>query len=286
VTIFLHRADRPSGPASSGSGIYPGRHDLSSLRLLGSVGSRINPKAWLWYHSVIGGSRCPIVDTWWQTETGAIMISPLPGVTTTKPGSATRPLPGISAKLVTEDGEPMETGTGVMVIDQPWPVDAAHALSGRRSLRGDVLLPVRAEHLPGRDAARRDDDGYFWIIGSDRRRHQCVRTPAVNRRGRVRDRRARGRCRGRRRGPERRGPRGRRSLRSSPFRAPGRARDEAADAIRNQVAEKIGKFARPNRIIWADDLPRPGPGRSAAASAGHIAEGRELGDVTTLRDPM
>ena len=100
---------------------YPRRHDLSSLRLLGSVGEPINPKAWLWYYVVIGGERCPVVDTWWQTETGAIMIAPLPGLTPAKPGSAARPLPGVSAGLVDEKGEEVPEGDGLLVLTQPWP---------------------------------------------------------------------------------------------------------------------------------------------------------------------
>ncbi|MDQ5808526.1 MAG: acetate--CoA ligase, partial [Actinomycetota bacterium] len=147
---------------------YPARHDLSKLRLLGSVGEPINPKAWLWYHEVIGGGRCPVVDTWWQTETGAIMISPLPGLTETKPGSCTIPLPGIEAKILSEsDGEEMEPGSGqgLLVLTQPWP-------SMLRTLYGDDDRFVETyfkrfgpeTYLVG-DAARQDDDGYFWVIG-------------------------------------------------------------------------------------------------------------------------
>jgi acetyl-CoA synthetase len=263
---------------------YPGRHDLSSLRLLGSVGEPINPKAWLWYHSVIGGSRCPIVDTWWQTETGAIMISPLPGLTSTKPGSATRPLPGISAKLVTEDGEPMETGTGILVIDQPWP-------SMLRTLYQDDDRFVETyfsrfgptTYLVG-DAARRDDDGYFWIIGriddvinvSGHRlstaevesaivAHEGVAEAAVVAQADE--------------------DTGQSIVAFVTLQGTRQGEDEAADAIRNQVAEKIGKFARPKRIIWADDLPKTRSGKIMRRLLRDIAEGRELGDVTTLRDP-
>ena len=144
----------------------PGEHDLSSLRLLGSVGEPINPKAWLWYHEVIGGERCPIVDTWWQTETGAIMITPLPGITATKPGSATTPFPGIKAEVVDEpDGDPIETGQGLLVLTRPWP-------SMLRTLYRDDERFIETyfkrfgneTYLVG-DAARRDEDGYFWVIG-------------------------------------------------------------------------------------------------------------------------
>ncbi len=123
---------------------YPRAHDLSSLRLLGSVGEPINPKAWLWYHEVIGGGRCPIVDTWWQTETGAIMITPLPGITATKPGSATTPFPGIKADVLDEhDGTPIETGQGLLVLTAAVAVDAPHALPRRRALHRDLLQALR-----------------------------------------------------------------------------------------------------------------------------------------------
>jgi acetyl-CoA synthetase len=263
---------------------YPGRHDLSSLRLLGSVGEPINPKAWLWYHEVIGGARCPIVDTWWQTETGAIMISPLPGLTVTKPGSATRPLPGISAKLVTEGGEEMQTGTGVLVIDKPWP-------SMLRTLYRDDDRFVETyfsrfgptTYLVG-DAARRDDDGYFWIIGriddvinvSGHRlstaevesaivAHEGVAEAAVVAQADE--------------------DTGQAIVAFVTLQGWLHGEDAAADEIRNQVADKIGKFARPKRIIWADDLPKTRSGKIMRRLLRDIAEGRELGDVTTLRDP-
>src|ERR1700691_3548263 len=142
---------------------YPAKHDLSSLRLLGSVGEPINPKAWLWYHRVIGAERCPIVDTWWQTETGCIMISPLPGLTNTKPGSVTRALPGVSAALFDNAGGEIEQGSGVLVLTQPWP-------SMLRTLYADPDRFVSTyfdRFGPGvyfvGDGARRDEDGYFWI---------------------------------------------------------------------------------------------------------------------------
>ncbi len=144
---------------------HPEKHDLSSLRLLGTVGEPINPRAWLWYHEVIGGGRCPIVDTWWQTETGGIMIAPLPGLTTTKPGSATVPFPGIEAKIYTESGEEIEEGAGILVLTRPWP-------SMARTLykEDDRFIETywdrfgRDTYLVG-DAARKDEDGYFWIVG-------------------------------------------------------------------------------------------------------------------------
>ena len=144
---------------------FPKRHDLSSLRLLGTVGEPINPEAWMWYHRVIGGGRCPIVDTWWQTETGAIMIAPLPGATPTVPGSATRPLPGIVPEIVTKDGKPVGPNQGgFLVIKQPWP-------SMLRTLYGDDERYKQQywSEIPGcyftGDGARRDEHGNYWIMG-------------------------------------------------------------------------------------------------------------------------
>lgn len=144
---------------------WPNRHDLSSLRLLGTVGEPINPEAWMWYHKIIGQERCPIVDTWWQTETGGIMISPLPGITPTKPGSCTRPLPGVVPDIVTKDGQTVPgTNGGLLVMKQPWP-------SMLRTLYGDHDRFVKTyfSEIPGAyfagDGARRDEDGYYWVMG-------------------------------------------------------------------------------------------------------------------------
>jgi acetyl-CoA synthetase len=263
---------------------YPDRHDLTSLRLIGSVGEPINPKAWLWYHTVIGGERCPIVDTWWQTETGGMMISPIPGVTATKPGSATQPLPGISPALVTEDGKPLDEGTGVLVITKPWP-------SMLRTLYKDDKRFVetyfsrfgRTTYLVG-DAARLDADGYFWIIGriddvinvSGHRlstaevesaivSHEAVAEAAVVAQS-----------------DEQTGQ----AIVAFVTLAGGRVGDDAAVAeLRDHVAAKIGKLARPKRILWADDLPKTRSGKIMRRLLRDVAEGRALGDVTTLRDP-
>ncbi|MBX6388177.1 MAG: acetate--CoA ligase [Frankia sp.] len=263
---------------------YPARHDLSSLRVLGTVGEPINPKAWLWYHLVIGGGRCPIVDTWWQTETGSIMISPVPGVTSTKPGSATRPLPGISPALLTEDGQPLAAGTGVLVITKPWP-------SMLRTLYRDDERFVQTyfsrfgptTYLVG-DAARLDPDGYFWIIGriddvinvSGHRlstaevesaivAHEAVAEAAVVAQA-----------------DEQTGQ----AIVAFVTLAGDRVGDDAMVAeLREHVATKIGKLARPKRVIWADDLPKTRSGKIMRRLLRDIAEGRALGDVTTLRDP-
>jgi acetyl-CoA synthetase len=264
---------------------YPGKHDLSSLRLLGTVGEPINPKAWLWYHKVIGAERCPIVDTWWQTETGHIMISPLPGITETKPGSATFPLPGIDAAVVDErTGEDAGTKQGLLVLRRPWP-------GMLRTLYRDDERFVetywerfgRETYLVG-DAARRDKDGYFWIIGriddvinvSGHRLSTAEVESAVVSYAKVAE------C----------------AVIGQSDEDTGQAicafvtlegtleGDEAlAQEIREHVAQKIGKLARPKRIIWSADLPKTRSGKIMRRLLRDIAEGRELGDVTTLRDP-
>jgi acetyl-CoA synthetase len=262
---------------------YPGKHDLSSLRLLGTVGEPINPKAWLWYHTVIGAERCPIVDTWWQTETGAIMISPLPGLTAAKPGSATRPLPGVSAALFDMDGSEIEQGSGLLVLTEPWP-------SMLRTLYRDPERFVQTYfarfgprvYLVG-DGARRDEDGYFWITGriddvinvSGHRlstaeiesalvAHPTVAEAAVLA---ISD-----------------------ELTGQAVVAYVTLGADVADGpaleaeLRDHVADRIGKLARPKRIIWADDLPKTRSGKIMRRLLRDIAEGREPGDATTLRD--
>jgi acetyl-CoA synthetase len=264
---------------------HPQSYDLSSLRLLGTVGEPINPKAWLWYHKVIGGERCPIVDTWWQTETGAIMISPLPGITATKPGSATQPFPGIHAEVVDErEGKPIESGQGLLVIRRPWP-------SMLRTLYRDDERFIetyfsrfgKETYLVG-DAARLDKDGYFWIIGriddvvnvSGHRlstaevesaivAHEAVAEAAVI--GQSDEQTGQAICA------------------FVTLQGTTEGNEELEEGIRATVAERIGKFARPKRIIWADDLPKTRSGKIMRRLLRDIAEGRALGDVTTLRDP-
>ena len=264
----------------------PEKFDLSSLRLLGSVGEPINPKAWLWYHKVIGGERCPIVDTWWQTETGAIMITPLPGITATKPGSATTPFPGVEAEVVDEsEGEPIEEGQGLLVLEQPVALDAARPLQGGRPLRRDLLLALRQGALPGR--RRRPPRLRRLLLGdrADRRRRQRLRPPALDRRGRVGDRRPREGRRGGGDRPVRRGHRPGDLRLRHPAAAASSPATSWSRASAPTVAERIGKFARPKRIIWADDLPKTRSGKIMRRLLRDIAEGRALGDVTTLRDP-
>nr|MBA2769249.1 acetate--CoA ligase [Sporichthyaceae bacterium] len=263
---------------------HPNKHDLSSLRLLGSVGEPINPKAWLWYHKVIGRERCPIVDTWWQTETGQLMIAPLPGLTMTKPGSATRPLPGVRAALVDPDGNEMEEGTGILVITRPWP-------SMLKTLYGDDDRYVStyfsrfgpATYVVG-DAARRDKDGYFWIIGrtddvinvSGHRLSTAEVESAITTHEKVAEAAVVAEA------DELTGQ----AIVAFVTLNGGVQGDATIEAeIREHVGTRIGKLARPKSIIWADDLPKTRSGKIMRRLLRDIAEGRELGDVTTLGDP-
>ncbi len=259
-------------------------HDLSSLRLLGSVGEPINPRAWLWYHENVGGGRCPIVDTWWQTETGAIMISPLPGITTTKPGSATVPLPGIEAAIYDAEGSPVEEGGGTLVLTTPWPAMA-------RTLYGEPERYVETywqrygadTYLVG-DAAKRDEDGFFWIVGriddvinvsGHRLSTMEVESSLVSHDGVAEA-----------------------AVIGVPDEATGQAivafvtpqdgvepGDGFTADLREHVAEKIGKLARPKSVYYTDDLPKTRSGKIMRRLLRDIADGKDLGDVSTLRDP-
>jgi len=263
----------------------PAEHDLSSLRLLGSVGEPINPKAWLWYQQVIGGGRCPIVDTWWQTETGAIMITPLPGITATKPGSATTPFPGVGAEVVDErEGEPVSEGQGLLVLERPWP----SMLRGlykedERFVETYFSKFGRERYLVG-DAARRDEDGYFWVIGriddvvnvSGHRLSTAEVESAIVAHPDVAEAAVIGQS------DE---DTGQAICAFVTLRGDIEESDELVEGIRATVAERIGKFARPKRIVWAGDLPKTRSGKIMRRLLRDIAEGRALGDVTTLRDP-
>src|SRR5579875_1736002 len=263
---------------------WPARYDLSSLRLLGSVGEPINPKAWLWYHKVIGGERCPIVDTWWQTETGAIMITPLPGITETKPGSATLPFPGISAEVVDEhEGKPLAGGQGLLVIDRPWPSMARTLYrEGERFVETYFSRFGKRTYVVG-DAARRDADGYFWVIGriddvvnvSGHRLSTAEVESAIVSHPDVAEAAVIG---------QHDEQTGQAIVAFVTLRADYQGADPEQE-VRDLVGERIGKFARPKRIIWAEELPKTRSGKIMRRLLGDIAEGRELGDVTTLRDP-
>jgi acetyl-CoA synthetase len=252
----------------------PAGHDLSSLRLLGSVGEPINPEAWVWYREHIGGGRCPIVDTWWQTETGAIMISPLPGATTTKPGSATFPLPGIGAELVDDAGAPVARGGGYLTLTHPWP-------SMLRGIYGDPdrYRETYWSRFPGRyfagDGAKVDDDGYLWVLGrvddvmnvSGHRISTTEVESALVDDSRVAEAAVVG------------------------------AKDDMTgqaiicfvtvkgDELRAHVADKLVKTSRPKTIVFTDDLPKTRSGKIMRRLLRDVAEGRDLGDTTTLADP-
>jgi len=264
---------------------YPEKHDLSSLRLLGSVGEPINPKAWAWYHQVIGGGRCPIVDTWWQTETGQIMITPLPGITATKPGSATVPFPGIEAAIFDEDGDECKDGQGYLVIKHPWP-------GMLRTLYQDDDRYVetywekfgKETYLVG-DSARKDEDGYFWILGriddvvnvSGHRMSTAEIEGAVVSFENVAEAAAIGKA------DE---DKGQAVVVFVTLKGDETEGDEDLEqSIRDHVGKKIGKFARPEQVIWSADLPKTRSGKIMRRLLRDIAEGREAGDVTTLKEP-
>jgi acetyl-CoA synthetase len=264
---------------------YPERHDLSSLRLLGSVGEPINPKAWLWYHKVIGGESCPIVDTWWQTETGQIMISPLPGITATKPGSATQPLPGIDAAVLAEDGEPAETGgEGLLVLRRPWPGMLRTLYREEERFIETYFSRFGKETYLVGDAARRDEDGYFWVLGriddvvnvSGHRLSTAEVESAIVSHPKVAEAAVIGQS------DE---DTGQAICAFVTLEGDRDGDDEMVAELAEHVAARIGKLARPKRVVWSGDLPKTRSGKIMRRLLRDIAEGRELGDVTTLRDP-
>jgi acetyl-CoA synthetase len=264
---------------------YPLRHDLSKLRLLGSVGEPINPKAWLWYWKVIGGGRCPIVDTWWQTETGHIMITPLPGITAAKPGSATVPFPGIDAAVVDDDGNEVENGTqGILVLRRPWPGMLRTLFREEERFIETYFSKYGKETYLVGDAARRDEDGYFWVIGriddvlnvSGHRMSTAEIESAIVSHPKVAESAVIGQT------DE---DTGQSVCAFVTLEGSYEPSDDLVGEIRDHVAARIGKLARPKRIIWADDLPKTRSGKIMRRLLRDIAEGRELGDVTTLRDP-
>jgi len=264
---------------------YPERHDLSSLRLLGSVGEPINPKAWLWYHKVVGGGRCPIVDTWWQTETGQIMISPLPGITATKPGSATHPLPGIDAAVVGEDGEPVQTGAeGLLVLRRPWPGMLRTLYREEERFVETYFSRFGKETYLVGDAARRDEDGYFWVLGriddvvnvSGHRLSTAEVESAIVSHPKVAEAAVIGQSDA---------DTGQAICAFVTLEGDHDGDDAMVAELSEHVAARIGKLARPKRVIWSGDLPKTRSGKIMRRLLRDIAEGRALGDVTTLRDP-
>jgi acetyl-CoA synthetase len=261
----------------------PARHDLSTLRLLGTVGEPINPEAWVWYHEHIGRQNCPIVDTWWQTETGGIMITPLPAVVTTKPGSATIPYPGIVPELVDAKGNKLESGGGFLTIAQPWP-------GMLRTIFGDDARyrEVYWSRFPGRyftgDGAKLDEDGYWWILGrvddvlnvaghrigtmeveSALVDHPAVAEAAVV--GRAHD------------------LKGQALAAFVTLKDGHQSSSGLKDDLKAHVTQKIGAIARPDDIFFSADLPKTRSGKIMRRLLKDIAEGRALGDTTTLADP-
>ncbi|HEX5925854.1 MAG TPA: acetate--CoA ligase [Baekduia sp.] len=261
--------------------------DLSKLRLLGSVGEPINPKAWLWYWKIVGGGNCPVVDTWWQTETGGIMITTLPGAQTMKPGIAGTPLPGVSAAVLDDEGKEVSRGTqGLLSLSQPWP-------GMLRTLYGDDdrYISTYWEKWPARpstylvgDASKQDDEGYISVIGrvddvlnvSGHRMSTAEIESAIVSHGKVAEAAVIGAT------DE---DTGQSVAAFVTLEGDLEGTDELVTEIREHVAVRIGKLARPKRIIWADDLPKTRSGKIMRRLLKDIAEGRELGDVTTLRDP-
>jgi acetyl-CoA synthetase len=263
---------------------WPARRDLSSLRLLGSVGEPINPEAWMWYHTHIGGSRCPVVDTWWQTETGAIMISPLPGLTTLKPGSATRPLPGVFAEIRTQDGTRVERGGGLLALTRPWPSMLRGIYGDPERFRLQYWSRWKDNVYFTGDGARLDEDGYFWLLGrvddvlnvaghrlgtmeveSALVDHPLVAEAAVV--GRPHE------------------IKGQAVAAFVTLKEGHKPSPELADELREHVVKKIGAIARPDEILFAADLPKTRSGKIMRRLLRDIAEGKALGDTTTLADP-
>ncbi|MCK6548799.1 acetate--CoA ligase [Myxococcota bacterium] len=263
---------------------FPNRADLSSLRLLGSVGEPINPEAWIWYHRVIGKERCPIVDTWWQTETGAIMISPLPGVTPTKPGSATRPFFGVDVDVVTEDGKSCPpNGGGLLVIKKPWPSMLRTVWGDDQRYKDTYWSRIPGFYFAG-DSSRRDEHGYFWIMG----RMDDVLNVAGHRLGTaevesalvthpdVAEAAVVGR-------PD--DLKGQAIVAFVTLKAGRKVGPEMREALRAHVAHQIGAIAKPDDVRFADALPKTRSGKIMRRLLQDVAAGRQTkGDTTTLED--
>jgi acetyl-CoA synthetase len=270
---------------------HPNSHDLSSLRLLGSVGEPINPEAWLWYHETIGKGRCPIVDTWWQTETGGMMITPLPGITTTKPGAATKPFPGIDAAIVDDQGNPVPDGRkGILVIRKPWPSMLRTLWGNDERYRQVYWSKFPGVYFPG-DGALRDEDGDFWLLGrvddimlvaghnisTMEMESVLVEHPAV----------AEAAVIGKTHDVKGQAPVAFVIIREGHGLGAGdtAAATALSAELRDFVAKKLGAICRPDDVILTADLPKTRSGKIMRRLLRDIAEGRILGDTTTLADP-
>ncbi len=262
---------------------HAAKHDLASLRLLGSVGEPINPEAWIWYHEHIGGERCPIVDTWWQTETGMILITPLPGITTTKPGSATKPFPGVKAAVVSEVGERVEQGGGYLVLERPWPAMLRGIYGDEARYRATYWQRFPGVYFAG-DGARVDSDGDFWLLGrvddvmnvsghristievesalvdhpSVAEAAVCGRSDAIT---------------------------GQAIVAFVTLKGSEDGSIDRLEELRNHVAAKIGAIAKPANIVFTPELPKTRSGKIMRRLLRDVAEDRPLGDTTTLADP-
>ena len=265
---------------------HPDKHDLSKLRLLGTVGEPINPKAWLWYWKLIGGERCPVVDTWWQTETGHILITTLPGAQYAKPGSAGKPLPGIEAAVLDEQGNEVAAGEqGLLALRRPWPGMLRTLLKDDERFKETYFSKWDETTYFVGDAARKDEDGYFWVVGrvddvvnvSGHRLSTAEVESAIVSHPRVAEAAVIGQQ------DEDTGQ----SIAAFVILQGEIAEggDELEQELREHVATRIGKLARPKRIIWTADVPKTRSGKIMRRLLRDIAEGRELGDVSTLREP-
>jgi acetyl-CoA synthetase len=261
---------------------FPEAHDLGSLRVLGSVGEPINPEAWVWYWKNIGGGRCPVVDTWWQTETGAIMISALPGVTTLKPGSATFPLPGIFAEVVDDAGQKVSVGGGYLTLTHPWPSMLRGIYGDPERYQETYWSRFEGRYFAG-DGAKLDEEGYLWLLGrvddvmnvSGHRisttevesalvDHHTVAEAAVVGASDATT--------------------GQAIIAYVTLKADVTELESHGEDLREHVANKIGKFGRPKTIIFTPDLPKTRSGKIMRRLLRDVAEGRDLGDTTTLAD--
>jgi acetyl-CoA synthetase len=261
----------------------PAKHDLSTLRLLGTVGEPINPEAWIWYHKHIGHERCPIVDTWWQTETGGIMITALPGVVTTKPGSATVPFPGITAQLVDQKGSPIPIGGGLLVLTEPWP-GMLRTIYGDDARYQETYWSKFGDKYFAGDGAKLDEDGYWWILG----RVDDVLNVAGHRIGTMEvesalvDHPAVAEAAVVGKFHELKGQ----ALAAFVTLKEGHSPTaQLKDDLKDHVAKKIGAIARPDDILFSADLPKTRSGKIMRRLLKDIADGRALGDTTTLADP-
>ncbi|HEV8206131.1 MAG TPA: acetate--CoA ligase [Acidimicrobiia bacterium] len=263
---------------------FPDKHDMSSLRLLGTVGEPINPEAWVWYWQHIGGGRCPVVDTWWQTETGSILISPLPGATTLKPGSATFPLPGVGADVVDDQGNPVPIpGGGYLVLTRPWPAMLRGIWGDPERYRDTYWSRFEGKYFAG-DGAKRDEEGYYWLLGrvddvmlvsghnisTAEVEHALVGNPVVAEAAVI----------------------GRTDATTGQsisafviLRAGNEPSDDLATQLREHVASTIGPIAKPKTVLFTEELPKTRSGKIMRRLLRNVAEDEQLGDTTTLADP-